>query len=94
MREVRDLASTMRNTISAMKKAVTDAQAELATETDRAMTNAEKVRSVAGELREANKEVENYLGETGSNFPPSEGLNTQPPATDRNGVTVNQESGS
>ncbi len=92
MREVRDLASTMKNSIAAMKKAVADAQSELAVEVDRSMGNAAKVKSVASELREANKEVEAYLGETGSNFPPSEGSNTQqPPTPDRNGVVLNKE---
>lgn len=93
MREVKNLASGMREAIANIKKLSTDAKSGLDAEVSRALVNADKVRTFTNELRDANLEVEQFLGDTGSNFPPSDG-NTPPhdgPKPDLNGVMVNSE---
>lgn len=94
MREVKNLASGMREAIANIKKLSTDAKAGLDNEVSRALVNADKVRTFTSELRDANLEVEQFLGDTGSNFPPSDG--STPPQSgaikaDVNGVIVNSE---
>ena len=102
MREVRDLAAGMKDAIASIRKSAADAKGSLAVEISRAQVNASKVSSFADELKEANLEVEEFLGETGSNFPSSEASITPAPAgrkmmehtqsrTDLNGVTLNPE---
>ena len=51
-----------------------------------------KVNSFASEMKDANKEVEALLADTGSNFPDVGELSgtTQASAPDKNGVTVNK----
>lgn len=101
MREVHDLASGMREAIASIRKNAVDAKNGLASEIVRANVNADKVKSLTDDLKEANKEVESFLGESGSNFPPSGDSNTQQqdglnkgvqtgvkPETDINGVTL------
>lgn len=78
MKEVFDLANGMREAIANLKQSHINAKAELASEITRANVNAKKVQSLAQELKTANKEVESFLGETGSNFPEyQEGSDTQ-----------------
>src|SRR6266403_4494523 len=101
MQEVRDLAAGMRGLMADLRRLNVDVKNELTSEVSRAHVNAQKARSLATELRDANKEVEEFLGESGSNFPPSEASDTLPvagpkegphyPRTLSNGVTVNEE---
>jgi len=100
MQEVRDLAAGMRGLMADLRKLNVDAKNKLTSEVERAHVNAQKAMSLAGELSDANKEVEEFLGESGSNFPPSEVSDTPPvagskeaphyPRTLSNGVTVNE----
>ena len=100
MQEVRDLAAGMRGLMADLRKLNVDAKNKLTSEVSRAHVNAQKAMSLAGELSDANKEVEEFLGESGSNFPPSEASDTPPvagpkeaphyPRTLSNGVTVNE----
>lgn len=100
MQEVRDLAAGMRGLMAGLRKLNVDAKNKLTSEVERAHVNAQKAMSLAGELSDANKEVEEFLGESGSNFPPSEVSDTPPvagpkeaphyPRTLSNGVTVNE----
>jgi hypothetical protein len=94
MREVKNLALGMREAIANIKKLSADAKSGLDSEVSRALVNADKVRSFTRELSDANQEVEQFLGDTGSNFPPSDG--STPPqsgaiSADINGVTVNKD---
>lgn len=94
MREVKELAAGMRELMASLRKDNADAKQHFMSEVERAKVNAGKLKSVAEELSVANREVEEVLGETGSNFPPSSGgSDTQPPAlkADINGVTKNTE---
>lgn len=93
MREVRDLATGMREILTSLRKDNADAKSELELEVTRAKGNAEKVKSFTKDLKEANLEVEAMLGETGSNFPTSESSTLRQSGhvtTDLNGVTRNQ----
>lgn len=96
MREIRDLAAGMKETIASLKKMNIAAKSELNSEVERANVNASKVKAFTKELKDANLEVESFLGETGSNFPTSEGSDTPQPSgtlelqADRNGVMINQ----
>jgi len=92
MKEVRDLATGLKESIAAIKKASLDARSGLDAEIARSQINAEKVKSFTNDLKEANQEVESFLGESNSNFPSSEDSNTQQHASaDKNGVTLNTE---
>ena len=91
MREVHNLAAGMKEAIASIKKAAVDARSALDAEVGRAAGNVEKVRSVATDLKEANLEVESFLGETGSNFPSSGDSPMSAGHADINGVTVNPE---
>lgn len=76
MQEVKDLAAGMRGLMANLRKLNVDAKNRLTSEVSRAQVNAQKAMSLATELSDANKEVEDFLGESGSNFPPSEDLAT------------------
>ncbi len=94
MREVKELAAGMKEVMASLRKESANAKAHFMSEVERAKVNAQKVKSVANELSEANREVEDFLGETGSNFSSSEESVTQPPPLvkpDINGVIKNQE---
>lgn len=95
MREVKNLAAGMKDAVASLRKLSADAKSNLDVEISRANVNAGKVNSLAKELKEANLEIEEFLGETGSNFPSSEESDTQPPDAaghaDKNGVTLNKE---
>lgn len=103
MQEVKDLAAGMRGLMAGLRKLNVDAKNKLTSEVARAQVNAQKAISLATELSDANKEVEEFLGESGSNFPPLED-SAIPPATGQkremehhtqrtlsNGVTLNEE---
>lgn len=92
MREVHNLASSLKASVEALKKATLGAQEGLLVEVERGNVNAQKVRSLTKELKDANLEVEALLGESNSNFTLSEGSATHMPRTDANGVTLNTES--
>lgn len=97
MKEVHDLAAGMRQAIAGIKQAAVDAKSNLASEISHAQANADKVNSLTADLRAANKEVDDFLGEVGSNFPPSGVDSSIPPSTgnsvtgkaDINGVILN-----
>lgn len=83
MREVKDLASGVRDAVANVKKMTLEAKAALDAEIARSNVNTDKIKSLTKELKDANTEVEAALGETGSNFPQSEERKT-----DLNGVTL------
>lgn len=94
MREVKELAAGMKEVLASLRKDSADAKGQFMSEAERARINANKVRSLAVELSEANKEVEEFLGESGSNFPHTEASQAFPtplPKADINGVSVNTE---
>lgn len=97
MREIKELSVGLRESLAALKSASAGAKASLVSEMERAKVNAQKVQSLAVELKEANKEVEEFLGETGSNFSSSEDSSTPAPPSqpraDMNGVTMNKDAG-
>lgn len=78
MREVKALGSSLRDMMDKVKKSAADAQANFQTEAERALSNSDKVKSAAADLKAANLEIESFLGEADSNFPPSE---ESPPVT-------------
>lgn len=89
MREVHDLASGMKDAINKIKQAAADAKSGLHAEIGRAQVNAGKVQAMTADLKAANLEVESFLGESGSNFPPGEDSNTHELGSpDRNGVRI------
>lgn len=93
MREVKELAAGMKEVLAGLRKDSANAKGQFMAEAERAKINANKVRSLAVELSEANKEVEEFLGETGSNFPPTEASEASPtplPKADINGVTITE----
>lgn len=71
MREIQNLAQVMRDTISDLKKQATDAASGFQTEVGHTKDNIAKVQSLTQELQDANKEVEQVLGQSGSNFTPT-----------------------
>jgi hypothetical protein len=93
MREMHDLAAGMKDAIAKLKQTAINAKIGLDSEITRANVNADKVNSLTADLSSANKEVEDFLGESGSNFPPSAASATPPVTTplkpDINGVTLN-----
>ena len=91
MREIKELAVGLKESLASLKSASAGAKASLVSEMDRAKVNAQKIQSLATELKEANTEVEDFLGESGSNFPSSEVSSTPATKPDANGVTVNPE---
>jgi len=90
MREIRNMAAGMKDAVAALKKDAASATGEFQSELTRAKTNTEKFKSFTTDLKEANQEVEAFLGETGSNFPTSEASPTPDAHADRNGVTLNK----
>jgi hypothetical protein len=89
MREVHDLAAGMKEMIAGVKRAAAEAKNSLSAEINRAHVNADKVKSMTDDLKSANLEVEDFLGESGSNFPPSGNSDTPHAHADSNGVTLN-----
>lgn len=91
MQEVRDLATGMKEAVESLRKINADAKASLQTEIARGNVNAEKVLSLANSLKDANKEVESFLGATNSNFEPEVKTEIVKLRADLNGVTLNPE---
>ena len=99
MQEVRDLATSMKEAMDFIRKFSTDSRTAFAAEVDRAKANVSKIQSMTQQLKDANSEVEAFLGTAGTNFPPAEPtyqkyegfaeLTLQ--KTDINGVTINPE---
>ncbi len=89
MRELSNMASTMREAMAALKQKIAASTQSFETEVGHSHINVDKVDAVTSELKAANKEVEQMLGESGSNFTPAgseQGLG--PP--DINGVQINR----
>lgn len=96
MREVKELASTIKDAVAGLRKTNESVKSAFHAEVARAVGNADKVRAFTAELKDANIELEASLGETGSNFPTSEDSGSQEGAntlkvTNANGVTINPE---
>jgi hypothetical protein len=87
MRELNDMVTGMKQVINNLRSSAVTAKNAFQSEVTRAQVNTEKVQSFTTELKDANKEIEDFLGATGSNFPTSEATIT--PHADINGVTVN-----
>lgn len=82
----------MKDAIAGIKKLAVDAKAGLNSEVSRAQSNANKVLALTADLKAANLEVEAFLGDTNSNFPPTGTDSNTPLSTgthDINGVTLN-----
>lgn len=88
MREISGLASAIRDTVSTMRRAHSDALERLSSEVMASKANLAKVNSFTDELQAANREMEASLGDTNSNFPTS--APSQASSTDLNGVTLNK----
>lgn len=86
MQEVKALGASLRDMMGQIKSAAADAQSAFQTEAQRALVNSGKVKSAAADLKSANLEIESFLGEAGSNFPPSE-TSTPPTPTGSPPVT-------
>lgn len=88
MREIKGLAQTMREAVASLKAKAASSAAEFQAEVAHSNVNFDKIGSVTQELKDANKEIEQMLGESGSNFSQST-VDTLGKA-DSNGVRVNQ----
>lgn len=92
MRDIKNMAVSLKDLITKLKVDAANAQAGFLAEGNRAHENTQKVRSATADLKEANLMVEEMLGETGSNFPPLESSETSGVGhADANGVTLNPE---
>jgi hypothetical protein len=91
MKEISTIAQVMRDslvTLKAKAKAATDAfQAEVGNSN----ANIDKVTSMTQELKTANKELEQMLGQSGSNFTPAGLEPTSNTPVDINGVWINPD---
>lgn len=89
MREISSLAQTMREAIASLKASAAAATQDFKSEVSNSNTNISKIKSLTKDLKDANKDVEQMLGESGSNFTPvgSESTLGKP---DINGVQVNK----
>src|ERR1700688_3151627 len=68
MREVKDAANSLKDLMESLKRKTAEAKAAFGEQAARSIENAEKLKSAAVDLREANQTMEGLLGETGSNF--------------------------
>jgi hypothetical protein len=91
MRDVKNAAISIKDMVAQIKKATDAAQAAFVPEAKNAIVNAGKLVSAAGDLKEANKLMEDALGDTGSNFPSQqESESSSKEHADLNGVTLNK----
>lgn len=90
MREISSMASVMRDAIVSLRQKTLEATTTFKAEVNNSHVNIDKVRSLTGELKAANLEVEEMLGESGSNFTPT-GSDTSKRPVDSNGVWVNPD---
>lgn len=97
MQEVRDLTTVLSDAITFVRQAHANAKETLAAEVIKARANVDKVNSMTQEFKKANLELEAFIGNTASNFPPpdedlkvSTGLDELKleQKTDINGVTL------
>lgn len=72
MREVKDAAASLKDIVLKLKQSTLDAQKAFHEQVDRGIENAGKLKAAASDMREANLMMEGVLGDTGSNFPPTE----------------------
>jgi hypothetical protein len=72
MKEMRNIASSLRESLAALKASANQAVGEFQTEVVNGQANINKVKAVTIELKSANKEVEQILGQGDSNFPPEQ----------------------
>lgn len=93
MRDVKNAASTIKDFVAKIQKVTADAQSAFLSEGNNAITNAGNLMAAAGDLKDANKMMEEALGATGSNFPdlsqPSAASSATSTKADSNGVTLN-----
>jgi hypothetical protein len=97
MREVRDFGSGIKGMLQGLKADMAKASDAFQSEVQNAKVNTEKVVSLAADLKSANQEVEDFLGEAvNSNFPPAGDGSATPAASlakaDINGVSKNSGS--
>ena len=91
MRDVKNAAISIKDMVAQIKKATDAAQAAFVPEAKNAIVNAGKLVSAAGDLKEANKLMEDALGDTGSSFPSQqESESSSKEHADLNGVTLNK----
>lgn len=92
MREVKNLADTLRGTIAQLRTGHAAALTEFGNEVRNSNGNLAKVRAMTKELAAANRDVESMLGDAGSNFQEEDNIKgtTSTPKSDVNGVTVNK----
>lgn len=96
MREVKEAAASLKSLMEGLKKSTLDAQAAFGEQVNRGIENAGKLKAAASDLREANQTMEGLLGDTGSNFQPTEASSDHTHANDHlappdiNGVQVNK----
>jgi hypothetical protein len=100
MQEVRDLTTVLSDAITFVRQAHANAKETLAAEVIKARANVDKVNSMTQEFKKANLELEAFIGNTASNFPPldedfktytgQDELRVEPKA-DINGVTLKRE---
>lgn len=81
MREVKGMASVMRDTIKELRAAHVQATDDFKQEVTTAKGNLMKMKSMTADLREANREVEKEFAGADSNFPTSEGETPKQPST-------------
>ena len=89
MQEISDMATAMRASIASLKVKAKTATDAFQAEVNNSHTNIDKVTSMTQELKTANQEVEQMLGQSGSNFTPAGSVDTLGPP-DINGVRVNK----
>ena len=87
MREMKAITSSLKSLLAGLKQQADAAAQGAADEGKRALSNIDKVNSFTRDLKQSNVEIEQVLGDIGSNFPPSE---EDLPKTDANGVTLNR----
>jgi hypothetical protein len=93
MRDVKQAAANIRDFVARIKEQTAQAQKGFLAEGNHALANADKLMSAAQDLKDANQMMEEALGDTGSNFPPSDvqSSGSLKPHPDINGVTLNPE---
>lgn len=90
MREISNIALVMRENIASLKAKAQAATDAFQAEVSNSLASIDKVHSMTQELKAANKEVEQMLGQSGSNFTPAGSGSTLGPP-DINGVQVNKD---
>src|ERR1700692_4015915 len=89
MQEISDMATAIRARIPTLKVKAKTTTDDFQAEVNNSHTNIDKVTSMTQELKTANQEVEQMLGQSGRNFTPAGSVDTLGPP-DINGVRVNK----